>query len=228
MRRFLGFWFLIGLMMTAVWANTPEEAVRDYVLKYNPDWEGADLKFVLKGGEDLSKTYPGAEFVVPEDFQITKITPQLVLPVKAVKEGKELGRKVIYVKVEVYREVVVAKNKIGKKQTVKAEDLDLLEREVSLFPSRYFRDTEKVAGKLTKSFIPAGSVVMDWMISDIPDVSRGGKVKISVLAPNIIISAQGYALQDGKIGDKIKVRREDSRSEFEAVVIAKDEVEVKL
>ena len=227
MRRFLVFLALIGLMALAS-AHTPEDAVRDYVLKYNPDWEGAELKFTLKGGEDLSKKYPGAEFSVPEDFQITKITPKLVLPIRAVKEGVELGRKVVYVKVEVYQEVVVAKNKIGKKQTVAAEDLKLAEREVSLLPARYFKDTEGIIGKMSKSFIPAGSVIMDWMVSDVPDIAKGEKIKIMVSAPNLVVSAQGYALQDGRIGDKIKVRREDSRSEFEAVVSAQGEVEVKL
>ena len=204
--------------------------VEEYVAAHNPDWEGAELKITLGAVEPLIKKYQDQQvsFKVPEDFKLTKITPRLTLPIMVLRDGAEVGRGAITARIEVFREVVVARRKILKKQPLSSDDLDIKKLEVSLYPNKYFVDKNLIIGKISTTLIPEGAVLLQWMVKDEPVVGRGTKVKIVIRSEGLLVEAQGEALDDGQVGDIIKVRRSGIKQNIEAEIIGPGQVEVKI
>lgn len=205
--------------------------IKEYLVKQNPEWEAAEMEVVVQGGDEFFGNYAprkNVKFYVPEGYNLTKVTPRLILPVAAYAGSEELGRAYLTVRVEVYKNVLVAKNKIIKKQAIKESDLDLMLREVSLYPHKYFSDREMIVGKVAGVNIPKGAVLLEWMVKENPVVARGSQVKILARTGDITVWSEGMALEDGQVGETIAVRRIDNKSKFEAVVLSPEIVEVKL
>ena len=123
---------------------------------------------------------------------------------------------------------MTAANKINKNSVISADSLSLSKKEVALLPAKYFTSADDVEGKAAKTNISESSIVYDWMIKAVPIVSKGDKIKISVSGNNLLLETDGIALEDGQIGDKINVRRNDSGKNINAIVIDKNSVGVKL
>jgi len=207
-----------------------QSAAEDYVRAHNPDWEGAELNITLGGAGPLVNKYEDqpVSFKVAEDFKLTKITPRLTLPIVVLKDGAEVGRGAVYVRVEVFREVVVARRKVLKQQPLSNDDLDIKKLEVSLYPNKYFVDKNLIIGKISTTLIPEGAVLLQWMVKDEPVVGRGTNVKIVIRSEGLLVEAQGEALEDGQLGEIIKVRRRGIKQNIEAEVIGPGQVEVKI
>lgn len=206
-------------------------AIEEYILTERPDWQGEDIRISFKGGEKVLRAYgkkQEVEFKVPSVYKLTKITPQMVLPMAVMVNGAPKEKFNVRVKVELYKDVVVALKKINKSAVVTAKDIGVAKREVALLPAKYFEDTQELVGKMAKASIYEGSVVFDWMIKLQPSVVKGQKVKIIAESPGLLVEAAGIALEDGQIGDTIKVKRVDSKEKIEAEITDSNEVEVKL
>jgi len=207
------------------------DGVKDYAVKHNPDWAAAEIIVTVKGGQSFFNKYaddPKVKFKIAENFTLTKITPNLVLPVVALKGDEELGRGYVSLKIEVQEDVVVAKEKILKGQTISDEQLKLENKEVALYPNKYFLKTDKVKDKAAAALIPAGTIILEWMVKEKPDVARGQTVRILARAEGVEVWSSGVALAEGRVGDSIKVKRSDSRNKIEGKILSNEIVEVQL
>lgn len=225
----LVFSFAAGLVRAEV-MDEISRAIESYAVKHNPEWEGADLKISLGNTERLIETYRGrkVEFKVPEDFKLTKVTPRLSVPIAVIEEGYEKERVVVRARLEVFREIVVASRKILKKQLLSKADLEIKKREVSLYPNKYFVDKNRVIGKISTTLIPEGAILLQWMVKEQPVVSRGDALKIVIRSEGLLVEARGEALEDGQIGDIIKVRRKGVKQSIAAEITGPGQVEVKI
>jgi flagella basal body P-ring formation protein FlgA len=208
-----------------------KEAVKDYVIKHNADWEGGNIVVTIKGADKFLEKFSADDnikFKAPENYELTKITPNMILPILVLSNKREVGKTTVIVRIEVYKDVLVANRQIGKKESIGEKDLDLKTKEVSLYPAKYFTSKDEIIGKIAGSMIQKGMVILDWMVADEPVVSRGSQIKIIAKGENIVIETRGIALKDGQLNDLIPVRRENSREEFKARIIAPDVVEVKI
>ncbi len=211
--------------------NRAKNAVSDYVVKRNSDWKGGRIVVSIKGGEkffDKFASDENAKISVPLDYQLTKVTSSLFLPIMAESNGRELGRTMVIAQIEVYKDVVVASNALSKGKKIGESDLEVKTQDISAYQGKYFTSADDIAGKITKTTIQQGSVVLDWMIKEEPVVAKGSPVQIRVASGSILVEASGVALADGQMGELIPVRRDDSQEEFKARVIASDTVEVKI
>ena len=217
---------------SSAWSDSDKavEAVKDFIAKNNPEWSDGEIVVTLKGAEGFIKKYSGrgVEFEIPKDYRLTRITPRIILPLRAKKDGVEVKRTTIYALVEVYKDVVVAKQKIKKGAVFTQKDLMIKEADVSLYPNKYFADLNGLEGKISKSLIPQGSVIFSWMVKTKPLVKKGNRVRILVLTPEVQLEAQGFALEDGQLDEVIKIKRENSKRVLNAVVISSSEVEVRI
>lgn len=227
---------LIGAVFSfAAYADTARDkvvtAIEGYILTERPDWQGEDIRISFKGGENILRAYEKEqeiEFKVPSSYKLTKITPQMVLPIAVIADGAPKEKFNVWVKVELYKDIVVALKKINKNTLIAAKDVGVAKREVALLPAKYFEDAQEIVGKKAKASIYEGSVVFDWMVKLQPSVTKGQKVKILAESPGLLVEALGIALEDGQIGDTIKVKRVDSKEKIEAEIKSSNEVEVKL
>jgi flagella basal body P-ring formation protein FlgA len=207
------------------------EAVRQYALRHNQDWKGGEINVVVSGAEKLDEKYGSQDkvrFEVPKQYEISKVTSSMIMPVAAYSGEKELGRATVIVRFEVIKEVVVAAGKIGKRAEIGAGDIELKKVNIATYPNKYFTSKPEVLGKLANGIIPQGTVLLNWMVKDTPLVLKGSKVKVTVKADNLLIESSGVALADGLLNEIIAVRRSDSKEVFQAQVVSPENVEVKI
>lgn len=114
------------------------------------------------------------------------------------------------VKVAVYREVLVLRNALRRGGIVGPEDVALERRNLALLGGDYLTAPGQAVGKPVARGLPAGLVLGAGQLS-IPKTIRGGEpVTIRVEGEGYEIGMSGQALADGELGQRIRVRNQQS------------------
>ncbi|MBI5700665.1 flagellar basal body P-ring formation protein FlgA [Candidatus Saganbacteria bacterium] len=207
-----------------------ENAIKDYVMSERSDWEDDNIKVSFSGAENMTDKYLNDQNVqvkVSENYNLSKITPRMLIPL-IFKGGGKIENVNLWVRLEVFKEIATAKERIKRNAVIKDDDLSISNKEVALLPMNYYERKNDIIGKVAKINIEKGAVIFEAMVKTKPDVAKGAKVNIKSSSDGIVIDVSGIALEDGRIGDTIKVKRLDSSKSLDAVVNAQGEVEVKL
>ncbi|OGC14205.1 flagella basal body P-ring formation protein FlgA [candidate division WOR-1 bacterium RIFOXYC2_FULL_37_10] len=209
-----------------------EAAIKTYILSKNPELKKENMEIKFTKTQKLidlcAQGKDPLDFAVLKDYQLSKMTAHMILPLSVFSGGKEIGSAYLSVDFDVYKNIVVAGRKILKGSLISKEDIEILKKPTLALQKQYFTQVDGLIGKVAKGNIYEGSVVYDWMLKVNPDVAKGQAVKILARVDNLSIETQGVALEDGQIGKSIKVRRNDSKETFLAVILDKGIVEVQL
>ncbi len=109
-----------------------------------------------------------------------------------------------------YRDVLVTTRAV-RRGTLFADDMvELEERDVTNLRYGYFSDVAALSGMQARRPVGAGAVVNERHVELIPVVKRGDGITMMAQSPNMQISASGVALQDGGMGEHIRVKNTDS------------------
>ena len=207
------------------------EVVEDYVLTRYPDWIGLEVRTTFKHAdrifEDLRGINDYADFEIVEVYEDFKPVGNVIFPIKLT--AGEISKKIfVRAKVEVFDEIVVAKNRINRGERIEEKDLTLEERDIAMLPENYFRYPRQILGTEAKTTIPKNSTIFEWMVKEMPLVHRGEEIAILVTAPNLLVKTQGVLLEDGYLGKTAKVKRSGSKKTLEGILVSSKEIEVKL
>lgn len=83
-------------------------------------------------------------------------------------------------------------------------------------------------GAVVKREVPAGTVLVNEMF-DLPAlVTNGHEVTVKLVSGDLVIVTRGQAVNDGAMGQLVRVFNPDSRKDYVARVTGIDEVEVRL
>jgi len=173
------------------------------------------------------KTYP--------NIQIIKITSHPALPKHYKKVKLLLNPKMSYGNILVdgkyYYIKIKAKLPVYKSLRIIKQNSPIIKnvnvtKELTDF--RYFYS--KPISKITKNLIASKIISKNAILTEsntkrAPAVMRGETVSVKISSGNIVIFSTAKALQDGNIGDKIKI--EMNRKIFDAVVSGKNEVTIR-
>lgn len=141
-------------------------------------------------------------------------------------EAKDRAQKVYATcEVRAWAPVVRAKRPIARHEPIRAEDLVVEELEVSRL-SGFFSSPEELSGKRSKTRITGGSVIRPEQVEEVPEVRKGEKVILVLETPSLTITCQALALEDGRLGEKVKVKVLASEKSFYGEVV--DEGTVRL
>ena len=129
-------------------------------------------------------------------------------------------------KISVKRHVVKAARKIIRGQSIREDDLILIEESSDRLNTDFLSGLDEVAGKRAVRTIQPGQFVTSRMVECPPLVRKGERVVIK--AENEIITATtiGKALEDGRAGEQVRVMNTRSGKELLATVKAPALVEV--
>ncbi len=130
--------------------------------------------------------------------------------------------------VDVFGPVLVARHPLARGSLIQADDLELVERNLSHLPYGYYRDTQPVAGLLAKRTIAATTVITPPMLQAPNLVKRGERVSIVAERGPIQIRTSGKALADGKSGDIVQIRADGSQRVIDGRVVGQGVVKVTL
>jgi len=109
-------------------------------------------------------------------------------------------------KVRLFDAVAVAARKINRLECLAASDLRLEKRDVTGLADACFTDVETLANRRATRLILAGTVIENMDVETIPLVARGSGVVVTVVVGGVTVTSKAKALEDGDLGDTIRVQ----------------------
>ena len=142
-------------------------------------------------------------------------------------EGRLVQFKRINCRLLVQEQVPVASRDLARDSIVRASDFKMEWRDAATFSSMTAKSTELV-GKVVRNQIHQNEIILQAALQNETMVSRGDRVKISVVGKGLTLSIMGIAQEAGAKGQFIKIQNPESRKELIGVITNTREVEVKL
>ena len=121
-------------------------------------------------------------------------------------------------RVRLMQPVVVANRALSRGQRLEAQDLRIEHRDIGELRRPAVRHPTQVLGYRVDRPVSPGRVVDAAMLSAPVLVERGRRVRLAVRARGMDISMSGQAMEDGALGDTVRVRNTSSRAIVEGVV----------
>jgi len=226
---------VLGLAWSALALDNAEtrltETIKKYINTKNPSWQEAEIQVLIKPNDkdlvELKSVNNAAVLKVLELFPDFRPVGNVIFPISVSTDN---GSKKIFLraKVEVLKPVVAADSVIKKGNQLRAGDLKIEVRDVALLPQKYYTSIDQLMSKEAKISIPRNSTIFEWMIGEPPVVKMMQKVTIVIVSPGVAVRADGLAMEDGQLGQTIRVKRTDSRKYLSGKVVSPTEVEVQL
>lgn len=134
----------------------------------------------------------------------------------------------LYVPVNVSRmeEIVIARRPMSRGAIISADDIRLEKRDVARLHRGFITSLGQVTGKRVKRNIQANGVITPERITVQHAVKKGHLVTILARVGSLEVRVKGKALDNGAIGDRIKVKNSSSERELEATIVARGTVKV--
>lgn len=220
--------FSLVLAAAGVSAQTVSgSAVRDAVASYIKRSLSPSLETSFEF-QDLKKSYTvgymKCRLEVASDNSVT-MKGLVTFLVKARPEGREKGFTQIIpvtVKIRTFQNVLVSTQTINPHSVIRKDEVSAVRTETTniLNPVSSLSQLE---GKWTTCWIQSGKALTFSMFAEEPVIKQGQAITIIYRTKNITVSDQGSALQDGGMGDVIRVANE-YRENLRARVIGRGEV----
>jgi len=198
-----------------------EEYVSSQLTEDISEWRIADISW------NINET-------LPNDFDSFLVVPQrsskggeaLTLIVEFSKNGRIINRMSVNCKVEMFAQVVVAKERIARGTAISQ---DMVEMEKKRIDSPIFELCTQIAttvGQVAERNIFPGKAILKSNLSRAMDVKAGDLVMIVAASESIKLTARGIAKKDGTIGEMIPVVNVRSNKKLYAKVVDGGTVEV--
>lgn len=149
-----------------------------------------------------------------------------VARVVAMQDTQKVGQTILRLDVRQYQEVVVASRMLPGKTLLQSSDLKRLRLETGRLPDGFLVDPAKAIGQQLQRPLRSGDILMESMLLQPIIMRRGAAVTLQVRQGEMLISVAGEALQDGSIGQRIRVKNLLSKRIVTAKVIDEATVEV--
>ncbi|WP_439134123.1 flagellar basal body P-ring formation chaperone FlgA [Pseudomaricurvus sp.] len=129
-------------------------------------------------------------------------------------------------KVERMRQVLVAARNIGRGERLTERDFSLELRDVSTMGNSTVSNPTRIIGKEARRPINLGDSLRTTSVTAPEVIQRGDAVSVKAISGGIAVSTSGVAMNDGKVGQQIRVQNLKSERVIKARVTAKGQVQV--
>jgi len=146
--------------------------------------------------------------------------------VKVDCQGVAPWTKYVPVSIKVYEKVLVTTRPIARGEILTADDLAMVDADVSLLRYSYLQEAELAIGMETKRSLSTNTTIVQEALVAPTLVKRGDAVVLSAKAGTVEIRQQGVAMQSGEMGKRINVRNTNSDQIVQAVVTGLGEARV--
>ncbi|HAT8858854.1 TPA: flagellar basal body P-ring formation protein FlgA [Legionella pneumophila subsp. pneumophila] len=155
-------------------------------------------------------------------------TPMLNTSTMGIKCLEENNHWTLYipVKITIFKSVLVAKRALLKGTKISNSDIYQTELDVQKLKQGYFTDSKELIGLVCKHDITPNSPLNPFNIELAKLVHKGEQVSIIAAHDNLTVSMDGIAMDEGALGDSVKVKNLSSKRIIEAQVTGKKTVKV--
>ncbi|CDZ79047.1 flagellar basal body P-ring biosynthesis protein FlgA [Legionella massiliensis] len=122
------------------------------------------------------------------------------------------------IRITLNKKVIVAKRALPKDTPITVADIAKVKMDVSHLKQGYFIQEQDVIGRVSKHNIPEGTALNAFNLQSAVVIHKGEQVSIQAINEMINVSMHGIALNDGALGDLIKVQNQSSKRVIEAQV----------
>ena len=202
-----------------------EEIFREYVLDHSP-WPSEKLIFerISTPGE-IALPEGGLQWEIQEKRN-NNFLGNVSLLLDFWVDGRQIRKVPVSGRIGMSQEVVKAARRIVPGELISKEDLMLVTEERLKPDVNAVTSLEEAIGKTSVRPIQAGNVILSRMIETPPLVTKGDRVLIKAESDEIMITATGKVLEDGRSGDQVRVINVNSGKEISAKVTGPGLVEV--
>jgi flagellar basal body P-ring formation protein FlgA len=191
---------------------------------------------------DQSGDYPSTPEVIAGRLDSRLRLKKCGLPLESytTQEQKRMGRITVGVRctgatpwslfvpvtVKVMAKIVVAKRGMTRGSIIGADDITTEQRDISKLHRGFIEEAKAVVGKKLRQRIRQNQVLTPYQLDDPVAIKRNTRVIIQASEESVRVRMAGKALQNGSLGQTIRVKNTSSDREIDAKVIAPGIVEV--
>jgi flagella basal body P-ring formation protein FlgA len=193
-----------------------------------------NIKVVLKNNLNDVKRFE-YKIISPKNVDLSNITIDNAREVKIEKgyaylpvlfaANRNTKNGIITLKLKLYKDVAVSINDIKRKETISKSDFRIEEKEISTLRDEPIEINKIITQLRAKRNIKHGTIILANMIEKIPDIKRGSRVNAIFQKGIVNVSFSATARTEGKVGDIIKVKRNDNKI-FKAEIISSKQVRI--
>lgn len=150
------------------------------------------------------------------EYQVRKLSNRpfrgpSVTRVEIVVDGELVRTIAVTVDCRLYRDIVVAARTLRRGEMLMADGaVDLEERDITQLRNGFYADFQDLEMLQTSRPIGAGDIVTHRHAEPVPVIHRGDQIVVQVTSTHMALETVGEAMQDGGIGEQIRVRNADS------------------
>lgn len=130
------------------------------------------------------------------------------------------------IRISLSKRVIAAKRALPKGTQITAADIVKVKMDVSHLKQGYFTQKQDVVERVCKHNIPEGTAFNAFNLQSAVLIHKGEQVSIQAVNEMINVSMHGVALNDGALGDMIRVQNLSSKRVIEAQVSGTKQVRV--
>ena len=130
--------------------------------------------------------------------------------------------------IHIYKSVWVTNSGLHRNQVIDSLSVTTERRDITRLSSGYILASTPIEGLIVKRNISANQILTNNVLDSQKMVKRGDRITIISKFSGIEVRAAGIALNDGKKGERIRVKNTGSKREIEAYVSDKQHVLVTL
>jgi flagella basal body P-ring formation protein FlgA len=105
------------------------------------------------------------------------------------------------------------------RQLLRADDLSLEERDVAPLGATPLGSDVDISARRLRRALAVNRIVLRGAVEDVPPISQGEDVAVRVQSGAVEIQTRAVALQDGRLGELVKLENPTSHATFTAHVI---------
>jgi flagella basal body P-ring formation protein FlgA len=224
MRRFLVIVFLLCVLSQAITAETLEQFLTDKVIAdYQLERDLIRLTLVRSALKNTD-----LEGLQAKAYPLTHSEPRGRFPmqVELFRDGAMIEKGSVSLDVRIFAELPVPVQNIKRHELLGAEMFEIKRFDITSITEKLLAETSQFEDCRAKQNLAAGRYVPLRRVEKIPDVENGHNVTIVGNGGMLEIRAKGIALQNGAIGETIKVKNVDSRKILMGKITAPGVVEI--
>jgi flagella basal body P-ring formation protein FlgA len=151
---------------------------------------------------------------------------QVALTINFYVDGRQIRNVPVSGRITLRQAVLKAARKISPGQVLGRDDVQLVTELHGTLSREVLTDKEEAVGKKAVRSIQAGQPITLQMVEDPPAVKKGTRVLVRARNDLISVTTQGKVMEDGRLGEEVRVLNLSSGKEIFATVKGPGQVEV--
>ena len=142
-------------------------------------------------------------------------------------DGETIRALTVTVDTRVFAPVLVTSRGVRRGESISEDAVQIRERDVTS-EDGYYSNFGQLEGMQFKRSVGLDRVITRTHVEFVPVVNRGDEVSLIVQTDNLQVTTLGVALQDGGVGERIRVKNQDSGKMLQGEILATGIVRIDL